>query len=105
MKRTFNVNKSRICRTLEALGPAESSTRRSNPCSSPEVRPPVKQKVLIRTMIYNISRLSRSARHNETDFESIIPNERKKLIARGILSAAMNGDRVACVVEKVNAQG
>jgi len=31
---------------LEAPGPVESSTRRSNPCSSPEARPPAKQNTL-----------------------------------------------------------
>lgn len=61
IKRTFNI-KSRICRTLEALGPVESSTRRSNPCSSPEVRPPAKQKKYLLRELFIIFRDYRAPR-------------------------------------------
>lgn len=55
--------------------PAESSTRRSSPCSSREVRPPAKQnKVhLVKRMIDGeIFRDYHSARQNKTDSELII---------------------------------
>jgi len=90
---------------LEEPGPVESSTRRSNPCSSPEARPPAKQKIRsVKRINWKTFRDYRSAR-NKTDSKLIILDTYEKFtgidrkatreIVQSTFYIYMNGDRVA----------